>query len=86
MERRFPEEFGRRSTHQTVETEQETKTESETAEQTQSETGKPEDNPSHPNYTGRPPSGTFEKLAQRWDQLHSTRKAGGRNGDKMPDV
>lgn len=86
LERRFPEEFGRRTSDQAVETEQETQTEPETTEQTQSETGKPEDNPSHPNYNGRPPNGTFEKLARRWDELNSPREAGGRSNDKMAEV
>ena len=86
LERRFPEGFGRRAAMQHADAVDEVHTESETTEQTQSETGKPEDNPSHPNYTGRPPNGTFEKLARRWDEQHSTQNAGGRNGDKMPDV
>ena len=63
LERRFPEEFGRRSAAQRVDTKEDAQTETETTEQTQSETGKPEDNPSHPNYTGRPPNGTFEKVS-----------------------
>ena len=66
--------------------EDDVQTESEVMEQTQSETGKPEDNPGHPNYTGRPPNGTFAKLARRWDELNSTQKSGGQNGDKTPDV
>ncbi len=86
LERRFPEEFGRRAAAQTVHTEEDAQTETETTEQTQSETGKPEDNPSHPNYTGRPPNGTFEKLARRWDEKHAAQEAQGKNGDKMPDV
>ena len=86
LERRFPEEFGRRSAAQRVDTKEDAQTETETTEQTQSETGKPEDNPSHPNYTGRPPNGTFEKLARRWDEKHAAQEAQGKNGDKMPDV
>jgi len=86
LERRFPEEFGRRATSQAPDAENEVHSESETSEQTQSETGKPEDNPSHPNYTGRPPIGTFEALARRWDELNSTQKSGGQNGDKIRDV
>ena len=84
LERRFPEEFGRRAAAQHDDTAQDTHVETEKKEP--SATGKPEDDPSHPNYTGRPPNGTFEKLARRWDELHSTQNAGGRNGDKMPDV
>ena len=86
LERRFPEEFGRRAAAQHADTEDDVQTESETTEQTQSETGKPEDNPSHPNYTGRPPNGTFEKLARRWDEKHAAQQAQGKNGDKMPEV
>ena len=86
LERRFPEEFGRRVAAQPVETEEDVQTESETTEHSQSVTGKPEDNPSHPNYNGRPPRGTFEKLARRWDQRHTAPEAQGRNGDQMPDV
>ena len=86
LERRFPEEFGRRAAMQHADVEDEVHTESETTEQTQSETGKPEDNPSHPNYTGRPPNGTFEKLARRWDEKHAAQEAQGKNGDKMPEV
>ena len=66
--------------------EEDAQTETETTEQTQSETGKPEDNPSHPNYTGRPPDGTFEKVARRWDEKHAAQQAQGKNGDKMPEV
>ena len=86
LERRFPEEFGRRAAGQTVYTEEDAQTETETTEQTQSETGKPEDNPSHPNYTGRPPDGTFENVARRWDEKHAAQQAQGKNGDKMPEV
>ena len=86
LERRFPEEFGRRAAAQTVHTEEDIQTESETTEQTQSETGKPEDNPSHPNYTGRPPNGTFEKLARRWDEKHAAQEAQVKNGDTIPDI
>ena len=86
LERRFPEEFGRRGASRQGESEDDVQTESETTEYSESETGKPEDDPSHPNYTGRPPRGTFEKLARRWDELHSTKKTGGENGDKTPDV
>ena len=86
LERRFPEEFGRRAAVQPVETDEDVQTESETTEHTQSETGKPEDDPSHPNYTGRPPKGTFEKLARRWDEQHTALKAQGRNGEQMPEV
>ena len=86
LERRFPEEFGRRSAAQRVDTKEDAQTETETTEQTQSETGKPEDNPSHPNYTGRPPNGTFKKLARLWDEKHTAQEAQGKNGDKMPDV
>ena len=77
LERRFPEEFGRRAAMQHADVEDEVHTESETTEQTQSETGKPEDNPSHPNYTGRPPDGTFEKVARRWDEQHAAQQAQG---------
>ena len=86
LERRFPEEFGRRAAAQQGDTEEDAQTETETTEQTQSETGKPEDNPSHPNYTGRPPDGTFEKVARRWDEKRAAQEAQGKNGDKMPDV
>lgn len=86
LERRFPDEFGRRPAVQTADSEDRAHTKSETSEKTQSETEKPEDNPSHPNYTGRPPNGTFEKLAQRWDELNSTQKLGGQNGEKIRDV
>ncbi len=86
LERRFPEEFGRRAATQQSESADEVHTESETTEQTEAETGEPEDNPSHPNYNGRPPNGTFETLARRWDKLNSPRKAGGRSNDKMPEV
>ena len=86
LERRFPEEFGRRAAAPPVETDEDVQTESETTQHSQSETGKPEDNPRHPNYNGRPPRGTFEKLAQRWDQRHTAQEAQGRNGEQMPDV
>ena len=75
-----------RSAAQHGDVEEDAQTETETTEQTQSETGKPEDNPSHPNYTGRPPNGTFEKLARRWDEKHAAQQAQGKNGDKMPEV
>ena len=86
LERRFPEEFGRRSAAQRVDTKEDAQTETETTEQTQSETGKPEDNPSHPNYTGRPPNGTFKKLARLWDEKHTAQEAQGKNGDTIPDI
>ena len=86
LERRFPEEFGRRAAAQRVDTKEDAQTETETTEQTQSETGKPEDNPNHPNYTGRPPNGTFEKLARRWDEKHAAQEAQGKNGDTIPDI
>ena len=86
LERRFPEEFGRRTASHPVEADEKVQTAAETTEQSQSETGKPEDNPSHPNYNGKPPKGTFEKLAQRWDQLNTAQEARGRNGEQMPKV
>ena len=55
LERRFPEEFGRRAAAQPVETDVKAQTESEITVYSESETGKPEDNPSHPNYNGKPP-------------------------------
>ena len=84
LERRFPEEFGRRSAAQHDDPAQDTHVETEKKEP--SATGKPEDDPSHPNYTGRPPDGTFEKVARRWDEKHAAQQAQGKNGDKMPEV
>ena len=86
LERRFPEEFGRRAAAQPVKTDEDVQTEPETTEQSQSETGKPEDNPSHPNYNGRPPKGTFEQLARRWDQRHTAQEARGRSSEQMAEV
>ena len=84
LERRFPEEFGRRAAAQHDDPAQDTHVETEKKEP--SATGKPEDDPSHPNYTGRPPDGTFEKVARRWDEKHAAQQAQGKNGDKMPEV
>lgn len=86
LERRFPEDFGRRAAVKPAETDVEVKTESETTVYSESETGNPEDNPSHPNYNGKPPKGTFEKLAQRWDKLNTAQEARGRSSEQMPDV
>ena len=86
LERRFPEEFGRRAAVRPDDSDRVTQAETETAAQTQSATGKPEDDPRHPNYTGRPPKGTFERLTQSWDEKHTAPNAQGDNGDKIPEV
>ena len=86
LERRFPADFGRSAAIRPSDTRQFEHVGTQNTQPAQSATRKAEDDPSHPNYTGRPPHGTFETLARRWDEQKIAQEAEEENRDKIPEV